>query len=113
MSNTESRIKIKPRGFCPRGSGIALRSVLNMTYGTYRSYKSYSRRPGDFLRIVSFLVEGDEILRRHFVEIAFGHDGVSVDAVIQLLIEAFFVEIRFGRGDCAGGGRGHHLFYVA
>src|SRR5262252_297404 len=68
---------------------------------------------GDFLRIVSFLVEGDEILRRHFVEIAFGHDGVSVDAVIQLLIEAFFVEIRFRSGDCAGGGRGHHLFYVA
>src|SRR5215475_12961642 len=113
MSNTKSRIKIKPRGFCPRGSGIALGSILNRTYKTYRSYKSYSRCPGDFLRIVSFLVEGDEIIRRHFVEIAFGHDGVSVDAFVQLLIEAFFVEIRFRRGDCAGGGRGHHLLYVA
>src|SRR5262245_13480029 len=83
------------------------------SHRSYKSYESYSDALGDFLRTMSFLVEGDEIFRRHFVEIAFGHDGVSVGAFFQLLIEAFFVEIRFRRGDCAGGGRGHHLFDVA
>src|SRR5215475_2217523 len=88
--------------------------VLNGAHRPYKACEPHSgRRRGNFLRIVSFLVEGDEIIRRHFVEIAFGQDGVYVDAVVQLLIEAFFVEIRFRRGDCAGGGRGHHLFDVA
>src|SRR5215475_1098613 len=108
MSNIECRMKIEPRGFAPRGSGKGRfrvgEAVIPLLAAGRINFESKRR---------SFFVEGDEVLRRHFVEIAFGHDGVSEDAFIQLLIEAFFVEIRFSRGDCAGGGRGHHLFDVA
>src|SRR5262245_21797017 len=113
-------MKIEPRGFCSSRLLVAPVSILERRHpclptleasrqGCLRSQDTR----GDFLRTASFLIEGDEIVSRHFVEIAFGHDGVSVDTFIQLLIETFFVEIRFRRRDCAGGGRGHHLFDVA
>src|SRR5262245_23994300 len=62
-------------------------------------------------RIGLLLFELGEFVRRHFVEISTGRDGVFV--AVQLFIEGFFVVVRFRLGNGAGGRRGHHLFDVA